>query len=250
MGKIPRRHVQMALRYTSSEDGSAPADMFTVVVAKSAWHPIGRRLGSFFTWINKPHSRGHVRLQSPDPNVFPEVAFELLSDRRDLVRMKEAVRRMASIYATPAMRKASADAFAATHGAMAAMVGQINVRNFLLTLGPALLTDGPASLRRLVIERLLSPGTNLRSALEDDEALEALVRRHTIGGWHPCGTCRMGLPEDPAAVVAPADGRVHGIQGLSVIDASIMPTVPRANTNLPTIMAAEKMADGILARRR
>jgi 5-(hydroxymethyl)furfural/furfural oxidase len=58
----------------------------------------------------------------------------------------------------------------------------------------------------------------------------------------------MGPPEDPDAVVDPRTARVYGVEGLSVVDASIMPAVPRANTNIPTIMVAEKMADAILGR--
>lgn len=57
----------------------------------------------------------------------------------------------------------------------------------------------------------------------------------------------MGAPDDRAAVVSPMDGRVYGVAGLGVVDASIMPAVPRANTNIPTIMLAEKMAAQILA---
>ncbi|MEE1567451.1 MAG: GMC oxidoreductase, partial [Arenicellales bacterium] len=59
-------------------------------------------------------------------------------------------------------------------------------------------------------------------------------------------TCRMGAPDDPMAVSDPA-GRVRGVEGLRVGDASIMPEVTRANTNIPTIMIAEKLADTILA---
>lgn len=246
MGEVPRRHVQMALRYTSSEPWSPANDMFTVVVAKSAWHPIGRRLGSLFSWINKPYSAGWLRLDPRNPSGFPEVAFELLSDPRDLARMKAAVRMMAAVYATEEMRQAALDPFASTHGAMAAMVGAISLRNWFLTIWPALLMDGPSALRRQVIARLLAPGADLAAALEDEEALEALVRKHTIGGWHASGTCRMGAADDPVAVTDPRSGRVHGVGGLSVIDASVMPTVPRANTNLPTIMLAEKLSEAIM----
>ena len=56
----------------------------------------------------------------------------------------------------------------------------------------------------------------------------------------------MGAANDPKAVVDPA-GRVHGIAGLRVVDASIMPTVPSGNTNIPTIMLAEKVSAAILA---
>jgi choline dehydrogenase len=65
---------------------------------------------------------------------------------------------------------------------------------------------------------------------------------HVVDGQHPTGTCRMGRSDDPATVVDP-DCRVLGVDGLYVVDASVLPTVPRANTNLVTIMAGELMAD-------
>jgi choline dehydrogenase len=58
---------------------------------------------------------------------------------------------------------------------------------------------------------------------------------------HPVGTCRMGPPDDPHAVVDPS-GRVRGLEGLGVADASVMPAIPRANTHLPTLMLAERLA--------
>ena len=57
----------------------------------------------------------------------------------------------------------------------------------------------------------------------------------------------MGAPDDPSAVTQ-ADGRVIGVEGLSVVDASIMPTIPRANTFVPVVMVAERAADLIVAR--
>jgi choline dehydrogenase len=59
--------------------------------------------------------------------------------------------------------------------------------------------------------------------------------------WHACGTCRMGTSDDPRSVVDP-ECRAIGTEGLRVVDASIMPEVPRANTKLSTIMIAEHMA--------
>jgi 5-(hydroxymethyl)furfural/furfural oxidase len=66
---------------------------------------------------------------------------------------------------------------------------------------------------------------------------------------HPVGTCAIGRPDDPVAVVDP-ECRVYGIANLHVLDASIMPRIPSANTNLPTLMLAERAADLVRAERK
>ncbi|MFO1056133.1 MAG: GMC oxidoreductase [Dongiaceae bacterium] len=86
----------------------------------------------------------------------------------------------------------------------------------------------------------LEPGP----AARDDAALAGFVRRTAKSTHHPCGTCRMGAPDDPDAVVDPA-GRVHGLEGLRVADASIMPVLTRGNINAPVLMLAEKLAAAI-----
>jgi choline dehydrogenase len=75
---------------------------------------------------------------------------------------------------------------------------------------------------------------------DSDEALRAHIARTTFAIYHPVGTCRMG--EDAGAVVD-AQLRVNGLDGLRVVDASVMPVVPRGNTNAPTIAVAERAAD-------
>ncbi len=80
-----------------------------------------------------------------------------------------------------------------------------------------------------------------------DEAIEQHIRQHAESIYHPSGTCRMG--QDDMAVVDD-QLRVHGVQGLRVVDASIMPTLIGGNTNAPTIMIGEKAADMILQARR
>ena len=78
----------------------------------------------------------------------------------------------------------------------------------------------------------------------DDDALQALCARFAASGYHPCGTLKMGPESDPMAVVDQY-GRCHGMDGLVVADASIMPAVPRANTNLTCIMIGEKIGEWV-----
>ena len=104
------------------------------------------------------------------------------------------------------------------------------------------LLGGPAALRRYLLKTVVSPGTQSKELTADRERLDAWLREHAVPFYHPIGTCRMGAVEDATAVVDPSC-RVRGVERLRVIDASIMPSVTRANTNLTTIMIAEKMAD-------
>ncbi|MEX2650251.1 MAG: choline dehydrogenase [Alphaproteobacteria bacterium] len=89
----------------------------------------------------------------------------------------------------------------------------------------------------------LSPG----AALGSDAEILSGVRRIAISGYHPVGTCKMGIASDSTAVVDAAL-RVRGVESLRVVDASVMPTLVTGNTNGPTIMIAEKAADMILGR--
>ena len=87
----------------------------------------------------------------------------------------------------------------------------------------------------------LAPGDDVQSDAEIDE----FIRDEGESAYHPCGTCAMG---DGEGGVVDAEGRVHGVAGLRVVDASIMPTIPSGNLNAPVIMMAEKLADAIRGR--
>lgn len=83
-----------------------------------------------------------------------------------------------------------------------------------------------------------------RDPFSDDASIERYVRARVLSCFHPVGTCRMG--PDPATSVIDPHLRVHGIEGLRVIDSSIFPEIPSGNTNAPTIMVGERGADLIL----
>jgi choline dehydrogenase len=75
---------------------------------------------------------------------------------------------------------------------------------------------------------------------DGDAELERYIRANCWSYHHPVGTCAMGSVVDEC-------GRVYGVDNLSVIDASIMPSIPSANTHLPTLMLAERLAPGLVA---
>ena len=89
----------------------------------------------------------------------------------------------------------------------------------------------------------IAPG----AAVETDADIDAFIRRSVESAYHPSGTCRMGDPDDPLAVVGP-DTRVIGTERLRVADSSIMPRITNGNLNAPTIMIGEKAADLIRDR--
>ena len=93
--------------------------------------------------------------------------------------------------------------------------------------------------------REIQPGGHVTS----DEAIDAFIRQKVESAYHPSCTCRMGSPDDPMAVVDP-ETRVIGIEGLRVVDSSIMPSITTGNLNAPTIMIGEKAADHILGGTR
>jgi choline dehydrogenase len=85
-----------------------------------------------------------------------------------------------------------------------------------------------------------------RETAPAEESLESYARETVRGYFHPVGTCRIGPASDPLAVVDGA-GRVHGFDNLHVADASVMPTIPRANTNVTVAAVAELLAERIAA---
>jgi len=148
-------------------------------------------------------SRGIITLASDTPEIDPRVEFRMLSDPRDLARMRLVARETFALLSSDSIR------------GVAEMIA------------------------------LDDKGTTAE-ALADDARLDAWLRATVCDYVHAAGSCKMGAPDDPSAVVDPAC-RFIGIEGLYVVDASIIPIIPRANTHLTAVMIAEKAAQLLTA---
>ena len=249
-GRTPfpdEHHEQAIVRFSSGLPDTPPGDMHGAILSRSGWHSIGYRLGTLFFWVNKSCSRGRVRLVSNDPREEPQVRFEMLSDSRDLARLKQALKFGARTLAAEELSGERSVVFASSYSPRVAKVAMPGWFNGVQRGALSLLLDIAGPLRKALVHGLITQGVSLEKLLADDAALTEFVQRNVGGTWHPSGTCRMGRADDPLAVTT-GDGRVIGVDGLRVCDASLMPSIPCANTNVPTIMIAERMADLIKAQ--
>lgn len=242
-----RRHIQVAMRYSSGLPGAPAGDMFVAAASKSAWHAVGEQIASLILFVNKTYSEsGRVTLASSDPNAEPTVDFNLLSDSRDVERLMDGFRRLGALQVSAPLQAVTTNPFPAAYSDRVRRIGIVNTKNRIATRVIAQLLDGPAALRSQLIDRFVVEGHTFDEVMRDDNKLESFIRKAAIGVWHASCTCRMGAADDPMAVTDPA-GRVRGVSGLRVVDASLFPVVPCANTNIPTLMTAEKIADAMLA---
>jgi len=237
----------VALRWSSQVADCANLDMYMGINAKSSWNAVGRMIGGLILCVYKPYSKGSVTLvRNAGGAVAPRIAFNLFSDPRDLVRLKGAVQLAASLTEDPAMRAATELAFPSSYSERLFELNRHGTMKAVRAAVGAAALDLAPGLRKTFVEKVASPGVRLADVLADDSSLEEWTRTNATAFLHAAGTCRMGDADDPGAVVDTAC-RVRGVPGLYVADASVMPVIVRANTNLTTIMIAEKVADGMLA---
>ena len=208
-GSAHARRTNCCLRYTSGLAGTGFNDM--LIASCNVYGIEGEALkrGIVVVSVFQAFSRGRLRLSSPDPGVNPVIEERMLSDERDLVRLRDGVRRLFTI---------------GRHSALTEIAEEMWVGD-------------PLSDDRRSIDNFT-----------DDGELDAWLLQECADCYHIVGTCRMGGADDPLAVVDP-DCRVIGVDGLRVIDASIMPEVPRANTHLTTVMIGEHMAERLRRKR-
>ena len=229
------------MRYSSGLPDCPPADSCLNVLGAAAPHPVAAELGAIGTSVYKSFSQGEVRLTQPRWGSPVNVRFNLLQDQRDLTRMVAGFAYCLRLLEHPTVRARHNEVFL-PDPALARYFGGTGLKPYLKSLGArTVLRVSP--LRRRLLRRT---GLDPVKLLADEVALRELVLQMTGVGGHVVGTCRMGAKSDPGAVVDP-HCRVHGVSGLRVVDASVMPSIVSGNTNLTVQMIAERVADLIRA---
>jgi 5-(hydroxymethyl)furfural/furfural oxidase len=240
-----RPHPMTCFRYSSGLPGAPPTDMYINVQCKTSWSPLGFQVANLAPTLLKPMARGRVSLKSKDAPE-PLVEFNFCGHELDTQRFMQGFRRCVEVLAHEEVRAMSGVTFPVKFNDRLRRLNRINPGNRIKSTLVAALIDLVPPLAGPVFSTLADRRVDLATLAQDDAALAEHIRQNVAGTFHPVGTCRMGAANDRDAVTDTA-GRVRGIAGLRVIDASIMPTAPRGNTNIPTIMLAEKVSAAMLA---
>ena len=228
------------MRWSSGLAGTHRGDMGLYVRSYVAWHALGRQLAMIGPVLMRPFSRGDVTPTGPQPADPASIAFNFLSDPRDEDRMVAGLQRAAALLDALASRGSIGRPFAIMNPARLGRFNAVSRANAVLSGSAALLKQLFPRLAEGALARFAG-FRPLAGIMASDTRMRDFVRDQTAGTFHVAGTARMGRAGDPAAVVGP-DGAVHGLDGLFVADASIMPTVPSGNTHIPVVMLAEKLA--------
>lgn len=234
------------LRLSSGLDGCPAGDMFLYFNGRVSARPFGTRLGMIAVALYAPFSRGSVSLTSADPDITPRVDQCLLSDPRDAERMLIAARYAESLIYDRALMDCFEEAYLLPRNPPLRLINGLGVPGMIKAAATTAVLQAPAAIRRAAIGAAIRPGR----LVADGGASWPLADEEIIGAsgamFHPSGTCAIGSENNKMAVVDP-ECRVYGVRGLRVADASVMPSVPSANTNIPTIMIGERVADFIKA---
>ena len=178
----------------------------------------------------------------------PDISFRMLTEHADLDRMIRGFHLAAELMLDQEVKALRNEAFAAGYSRVVRGLNKPGVTNSVLTALLARSLDGPAAVRRQMLRWGIARGDVGEGRLSDDRWIGATVRALSFGTYHPAGTCALGPPENDSSVVDPWT-RVIGTERLHVVDASIMPFITRANTNLPVMMLAERAAELVLGER-
>jgi 5-(hydroxymethyl)furfural/furfural oxidase len=198
---------------------------------------MARRMLNFGLLLLRPRSRGRLSLE-PGAAPVRRIEYNLLGDEDDRRRLANGCRRILDMLAAPEFTPLVRAPTLINRWDRVARINRRGPLNAALTEAAGALTGASPWFGDRFLNLIGDqPGP------QDD--IGPLLDQAVLPAGHHSGTCRMGPGSDPGAVVG-ADGRVHGFENLYVVDASVMPTVPRGNTNLPVLMIAEKLSDAVI----
>jgi 5-(hydroxymethyl)furfural/furfural oxidase len=233
-----------SLRFSSGLEGCPAGDLFLYFVGRVSGRSFGTHIGMVAAALYAPFSRGSVTLRSRDPDVPPVISQRLLTDPRDAQRMVMAARMAEALIVDPSVRQCFHEAYLLPSDPPLRLVNGVGTMGSIKALAAATVLAAPTVLRRAALERAIRPGR----LIADEDRVRPISEAEIIAAsgtmFHPSCTCTIGRENDRMAVVDP-ECRVYGVQGLRVADASVMPSLPSANTNFPAIMIAERVADFI-----
>ena len=237
-----QHYIVAAMRFSSGVEGCPRGDLFHYFTGRVSPKPFGRRMAMLAVALYAPFSRGRVSLSGADPEAPLRVEQRLLSDPRDAQRMVIAARHAEKLLLAPSVRDCFDEIYLMPRQPPLRLINGTGLIGAMKGTAAGAVLASPASARRGLIGSAIKPGRILADArthraATDDEFLAA-----TGAMFHPASTCRMGAADDPEAVVDP-ECRVYGVEGLRVADASVMPCIVSANTNIPTIMIGERVAE-------
>ena len=248
MAADAQHYIMTSLRFSSGVKGGSPGDLFHYYTGRVSRKPFGLRMAMVACCLYTPVSRGAVALRSADPNVPPSVAQGFLAEALDRERMVISARYALSLLLDPAVRPCFADIYLMPRLAPLRLINGVGLGGLAKAIGATVVLSAPAVLRRAAIGHAIKPGRLIADdsgsrPVSDEDILDA-----TGASFHPSSTCAIGAADNPMAVVDP-QCRVYGVEGLRVADASIMPAIVSANTNMPTMMIGERAAEFIRASR-
>ena len=237
-----QHYIMTSQRFSSGVDGCPKGDLFHYYCGRVSPKRFGLRMAMVAACLYTPISRGVVALRSADPNTPLRVEQRLLSDPLDAKRMIMAVRHAERLLLDPAVRDCFEEIYLMPRQAPLRLINDVGLSGVAKAIGATAVLAAPAPLRRAMIGAAIKPGRLVADKaatypISDDEILAT-----TGSSFHPSSTCAIGAADNPMAVVDP-QCRVYGVQGLRVADASVMPQIVSANTNMPTIMIGERVAE-------
>jgi choline dehydrogenase len=200
---IEHRHTNCCNRYSSGLAGAGKNDMFMASMNIVGYDDEARSRGILITATFQTFSKGSIRQTSIDPLSNPDIDIRMLSDERDMIRLRDGYKRLHAILHHDRITSISDGYFSFVTG-------------------------------------------DFKAEMMPDPDIDQWLLENAQDTQHPVGTCRMGAANDPRSVVDP-ECRVIGVEGLRVIDASIMPENVRANTHLSTVAIAEHMATKLMS---